>query len=559
MPRLSRELRNSRRSKMGDDSFDLEELDTLTTQPTVTAWSSQVASKPRASRTYGRFGTSSVLPHRRAQNCALTRLTPSRIEEPLDALSPSAEENEFGQLTDIEDRLLPIFKPDVPKIPGRRRFTRANSIGSGFETPKPNHPTLRRSVSISHSTDCSSSISLRSSSMSSSLDSFTETGAENMHPNRDPLEEFVSPKRCARPLELRGRKKVRSARKLNSIEQTSALLLPSSSSFSNIAREESSATWVNPPPASSTTTDSLSFPLVPAFNELEFLEASSPALSSVCSTRKRGICESPFDDLDDCTYGGSIPISLHKSRLRLLSPPTQQIAEFNLESIEKLKESSHNLGGKYSKKSSLMEIVSDDGDSGPESQDGMDSDDEGSLDGLAKLRSPLPTFVPFEQRQKRNTSMSSLVDTSLRETTLHPDTADVDDIIQSMTSYQDLKYLTKRMRGQREGSVCWHVALPSAWGDAQRRGFIHWITKYLGFTYRKAGAQAAYFQIPRSKGIGILKLLETSLATARERGIGTKSPTNANSASNHFVFGDLSHRHYLPSAKSPVGYVVCLE
>jgi hypothetical protein len=230
------------------------------------------------------------------------------------------------------------------------------------------------------------------------------------------------------------------------------------------------------------------------------------------------------------------------------------MTEFNLESLEKIKDSSHSLGGKYSKKSSLMEIASDDGESAPDSRDGMESGDEVSLDDLMKMRSPGPTFVPFEQRQKWNSSMSVFLDTSIRETILHPDKADVDDVINSMTSFQDLKYLTKRLRGQREGSVCWHVALPNAWGDAQRRGFIHWITTYLGFTHRKAGAQAAYFQIPQSKGIGILKLLESSLTACKERGIGTKSPTNADTGVHHIGFGATPHQK-APTGKSPVGYV----
>lgn len=533
---------------MCDDSFDLDELETLTTKPTVTAWSSQVAAKPRTFRTYGRRGSTGAL---QTQNSSM-RTKPSGMEEPfLDCLSPTPEEIAFGQITDMDDRSLPIFKPDVPKIPGRRRFTRANSMGNGPAQPK-SFPVLRRSASISHSSDLSSSTSTRSSSISSGVDSCCESGAENVHPNLDPLDEFASPKRAAYPLDFRGRKKVRSAKNLTSmVDQPPMLSLLSSSSFSNIAREESSSSWVKP---TQTTTDSLSFPSIPAFNELEFLEASSPAVSSVCSTRKRGICESPLDDIDDCQSTGSFSMSRHSSFSRLLSPPTHQTADFSLDSVEKLKTSSHNLG-KYSKKSTLMEIASDDGESGPDSRDGMESDDDVSMDGLTKMRSPVPTFVPFEQRQKMHSSMTTFLDTSLRETTLHPDTANVDDVIKSMPSYQDLKYLTKRLRGQREGSVCWHVALPNAWGDAQRRGFIHWITIYLGFTHRKAGAQAAYFQIPKSKGTGILKLLEASLATCKERGIGTKSPTNTNTGFTRFAFGSTPHQQQHSTDKSPVGYV----
>lgn len=522
---------------MCDDSFDLEEFETLATQPTVTTWSSQVAPKMRSFRTYGRRGSTGALP-RSSQSA---RFMSTRMEEPLDCLSsPNQEELEFGQLSEIEKRLLPTFKPDAPTIPGRRRFTRANSMGNESTTSSSKaNPVLRRSVSVSNSTDFSSISSMISSSQSSS--SFSETGAENLHPNLDPLEEFASPKRSARPLDSRGRKKVRSAIGLSSLDRSASesSMLHCSRSFSNLARDEPSKSWAKPAPL---PTDGCAFPPI-AFNELEFLQSASPALSSVCSTRKRGICESPFEDFDDQSTCG-LSISRHSTvRSRLLSPPptSHQISEFNMESMEKLKDfSSHQE--KYSKKSSLMDIASDDGESGVDSRDGMDSGDDVSVDGHKNRRSPVPTFVPFEQRQKRKSSMPTFPDTSIPETALHSGTASVDDVIASMPSYNDLKYLTTRLRGQRQGSVCWHVALPSTWNEARRRGFIQWITVSLGFTHRKAGAQAAYFQIPKSKGTSILKLLDSSMAACKERGIGSKSPANANNGVKHFIFGATPHR-----------------
>jgi hypothetical protein len=321
--------------------------------------------------------------------------------------------------------------------------------------------------------------------------------------------------------------------------------LSNSASFSNLARDESS-TWAKaaPPKRSSTLT----------FNELEFLEYSSPAMSSVCSNRKRGICDSPFDDLDDCQSVGSLSVS---RRSWMMSSPTHPIGEFHADSTQKLNHCAQEKS-KCNKKAALMEIVSDDGDSGVDSRGGMDSDDEGSLDSNPHRRSPMPTFVPFDQRQSRRSSIPIFSEESIGPQLIHPGTASVDDVINSIPSYNDLKYLVMRLRGQPDRRVCWHVALPNTWGEAQRRAFISWITNTLGFTYRKAGAQAAYFQIPRSKGTSILQLLEFAIETCQERGIGAKSPSNANTPANRLTFGITPIQKVSERAIArftPVGYV----
>lgn len=499
---------------MADESFDLEELENLTSQPTVTAWSSQLNSRSRGTRTYGRNGSVGVHPR---------RFKATREEEPLeeslqDKLSPSMlAEEEFGFISDFDERSIPVFKPTIPKVPGRKRFSRAHSMSDVAPYGSNKDPILKRSVSVSDSY-ASSTMSTRSSSVSSGLASIASSGIENLHPNEvDPLEALVAPKRSARPqLELRGRKKSRSM----SVGHASLSL---SSSFSNLAQEESSSMWSKASPPSKEEAHTAQFSQsVPDFRDLEFLESSSPDLSSPGSHRKRRVCESPFENFDD-HY--SVNMSTTK-RSSLFSPPTYHLAKFHLESMAPLNDSNHE--GIYSKKSKLMDIASDDGsaaESGIDTND-LDSDDE-SLGGDLNRLSPVPTFVPFDQRQKRRSSTPVFPDTVVCKTYLDPSTSTVDDVIDSMSSYHDMKYLAKRLRQQREGSICWHVALPSAWGEAQRRSFIHWITGSLGFTHRKAGAQAAYFQIPKSRGIGILNLLQASIAACQERGIGGKSPLNA--------------------------------
>lgn len=524
---------------MADESFDYEELESITSQPTVTAWASQVA-RPRVTRTYGRRGSTGVLPRKVKPTFAS-----HQDEEPLeDITSPSARaENEFGQLSEIESSSLPIFKPDVPKVPGRRRFTRANSMETTSSSAGKRPPILKRSMSVSDSSVYSgaSSARTRTSSFSSGLDSFSSGGVENFHPNHslEPLEELASPKRSAlQPLEVRGRKKSRSS----SVTHRSSSL-SSSSSFSNLARGgEPSSIWGKASPLpqvdSSLGTHSRLTQSMSDFNELEFLESSSPDISSLGSTRKRGICESPLlEHLDDYSIGNIAPIP---QRSRLFSPPSSQLANFQLESVEKLKVPGQGI--KYSKKTDLVDIASDDGSG----IDTTDSDDDASMDGVYdNRRSPVPTFVPFDQRQNRKVSVPVVVKATAHNPPLDPSSSSVDDVINSMSSYQDLKYLTKALQKQPAGGICWHVALPSKWEEAQRRGFILWITSSLGFTYRKAGG-LTILQIPRSKGVGLYKLLEKALLACKQRGLGGKSPTNANVVAAAF-FGTTS------PAKPPLG------
>lgn len=528
---------------MTEDSLEFEDLETLTAQPTVTAWSSQVASRAKSMRTYGRRGSTGAIP-RSSQCKPQMRFKHSKTEPSVDCLSPTEEEAEFGQIADIENRSLPVFRLDIPKLPGRKRFTRAHSMDVGSSQTDA-YPVLRRSASVSLTYDHSSSISARSSSISSYMDSYSDMGPENIHPNLFPLEELASPKRGGRPLQLGGRKKVKSTKNLTPMDQTPLDSLSSSASFSNLARDES-LTWAKAAPPKRTANLT--------FNELEFLEYSSPAMSSVCSNRKRGICDSPFDDLDDCQSVGSLSVS---RRSWMMSSPTHPMGEFHGDLSQKPNLSSKDKG-KCSKKTALMEIASDDGDSGVDSRGDMDSEDEGSFDSNPNRRSPIPTFVPFDQRQTRRSSVPIFPEETIGRQVIQPGTASVDDVINSIPSFNDLKYLVMRLRGQPDRCVCWHVALPNTWGDAQRRAFILWITNTLGFTHRKAGAQAAYFQIPRSKGTSILRLLEFAIETCKERGISTKSPLNANAAANNITFG-VTPIQNVPASENakitPVGYV----
>jgi hypothetical protein len=530
---------------MCDDSFDLGEIESYATQTTVTAWSAQVAPKVRGSRTYSRRGITGVLPEQ--QQASSMNFHPRTIEDPPECFSPGEET--FDQSPPWEESSLPSFTRDTSRIPGRRRFTRANSISAiSHHLPQPAGPLLLRSQSISDrpppagplllrsqsvSDRSPPLVSMSSSSLSSSNASIPQISEENVHPNFDPLEENASPKRGAEPLShRRGRKKVRSARSLRATDIAPIKSLPLSGSFSNLARHGGDGlSWAKLPPVPS---DMSPFPTKsPSVQHLDStdLVESSPAGMSIGSNRKRGIFESPFDDCDDCS-----PRPSHsRSRSRKLSSPTTRITEFSLNSADKLPD--FPLHSKETKNQREMDIASDDGDSGPE-RDGGDSGDDASVESVGNKRSPMPTFVPYEQRQNMSFSSVATFSDALMETyALQPESADVDDVISSMSSYPDLRFLTKSLRREREGSrVSWNLALPIAWDASRRTSFIQWTTRSLGFTLRAAGGSVTFFQISKSKGAGILKLLESTVSACKERGIGVKSPTNAIVNDNQFTF-----------------------
>lgn len=499
---------------MSGESFDFDEIDNLASQSTVTAWSAHVAPKGRVKKTYGRRGSTGVLP----SSMAFSRQP--ELEEPLDLLSPTKEETSFEVFSP------PTFKRDAPTIPGRRRFTRANSISTLSRTSslQPSQPTLRRCVSTSMSSVGSSSrSSFQSRSLSSNFeDSISESGVENEHPNMSPLDVCASPKRGALLKDSRGRKKSRSDRNLSELDSPALPpmpALPPSSSFSNLARADS-LTWVKNPPAP--PVESSPFSSRPrSWTEMD----ESPALSSVGSTRKRGICESPFEDYDDMFASAPSVSSTRRtiSRTALLSPPLDRSGHFNLDNSDRVAEFSQHSASK-AKKSDAMDMVSDDGDSGAEA----DSSDDLSIENKRLRRSPVPTFVPFHQRQK--TYASARVAASKPPKAVVRSSARPEDVIESMPSYNDLKFLAKKLKKERvysQVNLC--VPLPTEWTSHHRADFIQWGTNHLGFKVNSGGAQLVYLQISKSKGITLLQLLEDSVAFCKEQGLARKTPKHPSS------------------------------
>ena len=507
---------------MGDTSFDIEELEYDIAQKTITAWSSQVAPKVKGRRTYSR------------RVSAFSQSARQTEQEPSECPSPP----ERTLLT--RQSSLPTFKLDTSSIPGRRRFTRASSVNDVDDGTQTKPPSLLRSVS----TGSAVSSTHRSSSISSSISSF---GEENIDPNFESFSDNLSPKRATRSNgSSRGRKKVRSAKSYGTRGKNLMKEVPLSS-FSNLAKVgEDGLSWAKPSSESSplpsrvANKQEIDYP--------DFLE-SSPAGSSVGSLRKRGIWESPLDDYDDnismdaCST--SRPNKL-RSRSQVLCTPLNRPSNPSV----RFTEDSRNLSSDFmfpsteNNKKRDLEFHSDDGESGYDTEDRINSGDDASVESFGNARSPMPTFVPFSQKQKRRATTFNGAHYGSSQV-LTPKTADVDDIIESMSSYSDLRFLVKSMRKESSSAnrQSWMVALPVSWVASRRSKFVQWTTRSLGFSFRSGGMSVTYIQISKMKGNALLQLLESATSACKERGLGTKTPANVVGDKQHFDFSCMQNAH----------------
>jgi len=106
------------------------------------------------------------------------------------------------------------------------------------------------------------------------------------------------------------------------------------------------------------------------------------------------------------------------------------------------------------------------------------------------------------------------------------------DILRTMPSYENLKFLIRRLRTEKKGSVIssfgkknsWAIAPLGSWSPDLRVAFLQWGTKVLGFTVRSGGGSIAYLQISSTKGLELLDTLEAALKEHRETNGKAKAP-----------------------------------
>jgi hypothetical protein len=233
-------------------------------------------------------------------------------------------------------------------------------------------------------------------------------------------------------------------------------------------------------------------------------DLSSPA-KSTGSSRKRGVsCTPGFDDVDDAASIDGFS-GRSRSRSRLLSPSSSK--KVILESspnppaydrkMDRLTSKNDKQGGDSSESETESNPFS-------ESDSSVDSDDDVGYNFMKKKE----TFASVTCRR-----FSWEIFTSSKCRVL-----DQNSIFDSMSSYDDLKFLIKALRRERDarhfqfGFVnSWSVVPPVSWPHPRRTAFRRWVTEHLGFSLRVGGGAIVYFQIATSKGKDVLESLERAL------------------------------------------------
>ena len=97
-------------------------------------------------------------------------------------------------------------------------------------------------------------------------------------------------------------------------------------------------------------------------------------------------------------------------------------------------------------------------------------------------------------------------------------------IFDTMSSYEDLKFLIKELRRWSSGKLhasfgmnknC-TVVPPNSWSSSRRAAFVQWTTFHLGFCHKCCGGSVSYLQISESKAKKIQKDLEKTLLEYKE-------------------------------------------
>jgi hypothetical protein len=92
-------------------------------------------------------------------------------------------------------------------------------------------------------------------------------------------------------------------------------------------------------------------------------------------------------------------------------------------------------------------------------------------------------------------------------------------VFDSMSSYDDLKYLVKELRRLKSGKTftsfgafkTWAIPLPHSWSSERRYSFVNWATRDLGFHLRNGGRSVIFLQTQSSTGLALLQTLEMAL------------------------------------------------
>lgn len=278
----------------------------------------------------------------------------------------------------------------------------------------------------------------------------------------------------------------------------------------------------------------------------------TPSRSISSSSRKRGVCESPLFQCDDMSSSGGISVgNMHQStssfgarraRSRIFSPerpaptaaaaaaalPTTTTATEGMTTIRKKNESFH-------ESESEKDFDMDDNENSFSfhntscEMSHIELDDVGKTEMFNicndKDKRNLPLPLPLRPRR-----MSSVGDTSFEEAIfgqVENATKKVESsnqIFDSMSSYEDLKFLLKQLRRWSGGKLLVSFGMsknctvvpPNSWPAARKSAFIEWTTVSLGFSHRCCGGGVNYLQIPAGKAKTVQDELERALLQYKE-------------------------------------------
>ena len=522
-----------------------EELDWDPFQNTVTAWSASHTRANKGRRAYGRRGSKKstnaeedkgkrVVPRSRQ----LHRRNSLSLEEE-DRSNKSAEWRSASSDSAFDATRSENFGALLPS-PAQPLETRSTSCPVPSSQQRP--PLLRPSRSVTSSVRLESTRDSSHSSLSSlntTTDSRSEP-SENIHPNiatqdDQSLSSFLSPQPPTKvkkidltplDIDLNGsakRKKLTQRLSESDISDSSpSFVSPSTNSFSLIAKSaELAVAWIKPADLSP------GFKATTGFDFSCFADNTSSPAQSVATTgsRKRGVCELPSEGEEESSFNAGISFTTSssyetrsRSRSRIFSAgsatkmavasdapdPSELFTRAGTDS------DSHN-GQSDDEHSEAESKASDDFSLGCPMDFELEKKPASRDIKKASLLPPKPVRRPLNNFDD---SVFGAKDSSEIDAALNPS-----HIFDTMSHYDDLKFLIKALRKEKDGSTIasfgitktWTIVAPPAWEPKRRTAFLQWASRSLGFSLRAGGGAVAFLQISVAKGGVVLESLERAL------------------------------------------------
>lgn len=531
-----------------DDDY----LDWENTQPFTTSWATQKSRKPKTYGSYGsRGGTNSRSSRRQRTNSICISDKQQQQQPGIDEESEgydsahnswnsdaeydrrSGSSSSFGSdaaaataaTVSMASSSSTSSRREMPPLrPSKKNHRRSISASIPPKIPRPN--ALQRRSTTSHSSS--------TSSITAVLQGYDE---ENAHPNElNEIGEAPSPPQF-------GRKKLRVRRasisNMASIVGGAQLRRGNSVPVFDPSRSMSNMSGVanmSPDPAilsrrnsmpnldnsdlqwlqqggGGAIGQSMNSPRLSRYDsgELTDATANSPSgqsisASTVSSSRKRGMSDDPSEGCDDMSLAGTFSAprtSLHsKSASRackVLSPGfashgSRQGSTLTYTTVKIADENEFVGTGRAMTLDSESEDESEEDISVASSME----DDEDTDDG----------FSPFKEVARIKPVKTK------------------DDVIETMPSYNDLKYLTQELKKEKKkhdkrmgayASLNYTVKLPQGWPSERRGAFLTWASQGLGFSLRAANASQSYLVAPPAKGKDTYKLVYDAIVMLKNQ------------------------------------------